>query len=450
VKAEWKRLSLVTAIILIVVIAFVAGVFFGRDSLVAKVKIMNPSWPQNAMRYVNPKTAQDRLLPKNQQVKAAIYSLKQFFAPWDPYSVNYMQSIQKNMVSALKELQSTVQYGINFHPYGPEFWKPMIDNMNLTAFPNKNELGIVVKNISTRALPTDLPAFTDPFQNVTYPFDNFSASPLWAGQPVRILNQSKDGAWYLIHANFFAWVNKDDIVLVTPSFADGYRKNTFVAITRDNVAIKDKNGEFLFYSRVGSLLPVKEGIVYAPIDHEQLTSIDIPRSAYTRYPLTMTPYAVARIMNAMMGEPYTWGLVGYRECSLTLKNLFMTFGIWLPKYSQNQLTYLPFTDLSHLSDQEKLKIIQSKAKPFLTLLGTPSHVTLYVGRYKNHDMVFQDHWGYHTTDLFSDTGRLVIGKTIIDSLIPADKDKNTTMESYLLTDLSKMTSLSQYPPRNGR
>lgn len=241
------------------------------------------------------------------------------------------------------------------------------------------------------------------------------------------------------------WIQRDAFVLVGQAYIDGYKKNTFVAITQDNIPVKNSAGEFLFYSRIGSIYPLHNQQVMVPVAAGELVVAQLPQTAYTPYPLKITEYNLAQLMNHMMGEPYTWGLNNYRECSLTLKNLFMVVGIWLPKHSQKQLKLLPYIDLSQMSDKQKLRIIQQKAKPFLTILGTPGHVTLYLGQYKSHDMIFQDRWGYHTRDIFGDTGRLVIGKTIIDSLIPAEQDKRLSMQNDLLDELSKMTSLAGYP-----
>lgn len=443
-----KSLIWISALVMTVtaLAAFIAGVYFARDQRVPEVVVMNPSWSQNALLYINIKKQDNRLMSKKQQNQAALYSLQQFFAPWADYPQEKINSVLKYQKNQLASIQYQKQYGINFHAYSRHFWQAIIENMNLTDYPNKNKRAIIVKNSALRVIPTDLPAFAKPTTSMTYPFDNFASSPMWVGQPIRILQQSKDGAWYLASYNNIAgWVQRDKFVWVDQAYIDHYKNSRFVAITQDNIPVKTLDSEFVFYSRIGSIYPLHGQQVMVPAVDGKLKPVQLPSIAYTTYPMKITEHNMATIMNALMGEPYTWGLDGYRECSLTLKNLLMTFGIWLPKYSQDQLVFLPYVNFSKLSDQEKIALIRKKAQPFLTLLGTPNHVTLYIGRYKNHDMVFQDHWGYHTRDRFGDTGRLVIGETIIDSLVPAKQDKRSTMQSYLLNELSKMTFLSGYP-----
>ena len=196
------------------------------------------------------------------------------------------------------------------------------------------------------------------------------------------------------------------------------------------------------------IFPLIKGNVYVPIwNFGQkkiiLSEIKSSKYAYSKYPMVATPHNFSVVINNMLGEPYTWNMLSYRECALTIKDLLMTFGIWLPKSSQDQLTYLPYKNIEHLNNLQRTEFINKKAKPFLTLLGTPGHVALYVGSYKDHLMVFENRWGYHTRDIFGDEGRLIVGKAVINSLQP--KFKSSLVDRYLLSQLNKITDLSGYP-----
>lgn len=188
-----KRVSWVWVIV-VAMLAFTAGIYFARDQRVAKVAPMDPSYPQNALVYVNQKKQHHRLLSEQQQNQVAIYSLQRFFAPWDDYSNAQLDGVLRYEYRLLKHVRSIKQYGINFHPYDKRFWQAILANMDLAGFPNRNQRGMIVKNTGLRVVPTDLPAFVDATHQITYPFDSFAMSPVWVGQPIRILHQSKDGA----------------------------------------------------------------------------------------------------------------------------------------------------------------------------------------------------------------------------------------------------------------
>lgn len=437
------------AIFIIAIISFTAGVIFTRHSTIPMILTTKPLWPQNAMVYLTKTNKNKRLIPLSQQNKAANFSLQQYFEPWDTLSSKQISNVLSHEKKRLQHHKNQQEYGVNFHTIPADFYNVLATNMNLSTYPNCNKTAIVIHNTNVRDLPTNLPAFANPHKNITYPFDLLQRSALWVGQPIHILQKSTDGAWFLVHYNNrTGWLSKNAIAFVSQQFISKYRQHQFASFIRDNAPVRDNQNNFLFYSRIGMLLPIQKGILLTPTwspTHNQtiLRAAQVAPADYTNYPMPATAYNFATLMNAMLGEPYTWNALHYRECSLTIKDLLMTFGIWLPKHSQDQLIYLPYKNLQLLTTQQRIALIQKTARPFLTLLGTPGHVTLYIGQYHHHLMVFEDRWGFHTKDIFSEQGRMIIGKTIINSLQP--HKKNPLVISYLLGELNKMTDISGYP-----
>ena len=63
----------------------------------------------------------------------------------------------------------------------------------------------------------------------------------------------------------------------------------------------------------------------------------------------------------MMGQPYGWG--GYlfnRDCSLAMRDLFVPFGVWLPRNSSAQAKAWQFISFVKASPSGKESIIKDK------------------------------------------------------------------------------------------
>ena len=85
----------------------------------------------------------------------------------------------------------------------------------------------------------------------------------------------------------------------------------------------------------------------------------------------------------MMGQPYGWG--GYlfnRDCSLAMRDLFVPFGVWLPRNSSAQAKAWQYISFVKASPAGKEGIIKDEGVPFATLLWLRGHITLYIGTYK--------------------------------------------------------------------
>jgi hypothetical protein len=133
---------------------------------------------------------------------------------------------------------------------------------------------------------------------------------------------------------------------------------------------------------------------------------------------------VASVINQFLGQIYGWGgLYGYRDCSLTLHDLFLPFGIWLWVNSADQQKG-DVISLQGLSRQQKEKIIQEKGLPFFSLIGLKGHVMLYLGQWNGQSVVFQNMWGIHTFRLFREDGRIIVGKAVITTLQPGKEQWN--------------------------
>lgn len=420
-----------------------------RNPLVTPVNVPQP---QKAEAYFTPS---NRVLMTTsaQQIAKREY-LEKFFAPWDSNRDVYYfdkakkQSVVKSQRATLKQFTLRPQWGDNFHVYPKAWFARMESNMQLSLYPLTNERAIVVKNTALRALPTNEPMFNNyMLPGEGYPFDNLQYSALWVGTPLRVVHLSQDGSWALVFTPWVVgWVSRSDIALADDGFITQWKNASLIAITKNHVNVYDNQGRARFDGRMGTLLPKKEDGVLIPLQdtdgHAVLREGRLDKAAYVNFPTPVTSARFASLINELLGEPYGWGgLYGYRDCSQTMMDIFTPFGIWLPRNSAAQLSSRPHQSLWEMKPKAKEKFILKKGKPFLTLVGLPGHIMLYVGEKDHKAIIFHDMWGLHTVDMFRHGGRGVVGKTVITTL---DFGKEIPrVDVTLLDGIRTMTFLDQ-------
>jgi len=406
---------------------FGAGVIFTRLQQLPLHQSIEPKAVQNIQHYLNPLTQNKRLISIQQQQRFVSKFKKSYFSPWDK---SPKSNAKEAIVAAKKDITDNIArftakpgWGMNYHKNSQHWINAITANINLNHFPNHYQRAIITHNTEDRSLPSYSPSYNDPNKaGEGYPFDNLQETSFWTGQPVRVFQRSRDGAWYYVQtASDSGWVTSRDIAFVTNRFIHQYRKSKLVAVTKDNVAIKNTSGDYLFMSRIGTVFPKKNGKVLVPImtkNHQaSLVVADMPASSYSRFPLKPTPKNFALLISELEGEPYGWG--GYnhwRDCSLTLKSLYTDFGIFLLRNSPEQINQGKKISLIGLSVKKKLSTIRNNAVPFLTLVGLKGHIMLYIGSKDKKLFVFHNKWGLHTKNIFNNSGRAIIGSAGITSL----------------------------------
>ena len=102
-----------------------------------------------------------------------------------------------------------------------------------------------------------------------------------------------------------------------------------------------------------------------------------------------------------------------------LRDLFMPFGIWLPRTSADQIASAKHRlELTGKPPQEKEETIRRQAVPFLTLLYKPGHIMLYIGLDPiGRPLIFHNAWSIRVKD---DAGERLqfIGKAVVTTLEP--------------------------------
>jgi len=366
-----------------------------------------------------------------------------YFKPW--HQVRIAAPLDEAMW-AYKVFTPQKSYGENLQHIEQQFFDSMLENSNFAAYATLNKPALSLKNLNLRAFPTNRPLFRDPnAAGEGFPFDYLQNSTVGANKPLLISHYSKDRAWVFVESSFaHGWVKSRDIVFMPREYIKAWESVQQVFFLQDNVAVADAKGEFLFYSRIGMMLPfidenastitllsVSKYADGEPFFHASTFAHDVAHSGI----LAFNETNVNAVIEQLQKMHYGWGgMYGQRDCSSTMRDFFAPFGIWLPRNSSKQAQVGKIISLEGMSDKEKLATIKKEGVAFRTLLYKKGHIVLYVGVYNGKVVVFQNMWGIKTLK-YGKAGRFVIGRAVFSTLEIGKElyyyDKNASLLSHI-------------------
>lgn len=419
-----------------------------ESAIIADLK----DFPQNLDVYARQAGPDKRIIDPGAQ--QAMYStfMNIWFGPWEMRKT----TIPRREVSGV--FGRARGYKNNSVPWSQPEWDQMKANARLGSFPSRAAPAITLRQTDLRELPTHEPRFSDPTPDPKAdPFDNFQYSLLPAGMPLLIAHTSADGAWCYVECPIAGgWVDSKDLGVVDETFKANWRTGHYLALIKDKVILPGtgrSGGDST--SGIGTILPVaRRGLkgeqnVLVPVKEKDgrigAAEIMLPANAVTQMPMALTPRNVASVGNVMMNQPYGWGgMLGYRDCSAMIRDLFAPFGIWLPRNSAAQARRGRVVRLDGMTAAEKAQVILQKGQPFLSLVGLPGHITLYVGPWKGKPAIFHNIWGVRVIKNGEDNARHVIGKAVVTSITPGNELENLYRPK---TFVDRIRSLNAPVPR---
>ncbi len=375
---------------------------------------------------------------------------KEYFNVWNnPTTLGSKKSVQW----AFDTFRVGQSWGENLRLHEQAFFDEMRENSNYENYKELNYRAVTLNEVNIRAFPTQRPLLRDPKKaGEGFPFDYLQNSTIHANKPLLVTHYSKDKEWVHIFSSFaYGWVKRTEIVFLEDRYTDLWQKAEQIVITKENESIYSLDGDFLFKSKIG--------MMFALIDEDELAYTVLTVSSYKNSQplflkskiskrsahkgiLAFSTQNVNMIVDEIKESNYGWGgMYGQRDCSSTLRDLYMPFGIWLPRNSYQQSKIGELISLEDLSDEEKIMTIKDKGVPFKTLLYKKGHIVLYVGTFNDEIVVLQNTWGIRTK---SDgvEGRFIIGKTIFSTLNIGENLKDYDVEAGLLTNLKSMNTLN--------
>ena len=412
---------------------------------------------QDPLSYVDRKAADTPLLSAPEQARLNAESDLLYFAPWHRTKPRHTPELAS---WGFREYAGNPGYGKGGRPHPPDWIRKLAENARLDDYPQGIFPAVTVKRTDFRHLPTREPHFNYPRGSVREDsFDNLQVSSAPAGMPVLVTLVSRDRKWFLTETNhILGWVPATDIAAVDPEFMRTWETGRYVTIVRDKTPVREGK-TVLYRAPMGAIFPKvgedagRTWIWTAARDTRGkalLQKAAVERKAVADKPLPFTPGHVARLSRELAGEPYGWGgLGGKRDCSALIRDIFVPFGLWLPRNSSEQAVAGRFTSFRGLSPAEKEALIVREGAPWRTLLWTPGHIMLYIGVHQGKPLIFHNFWSIRTRDAHGKKGRVIVGRASVTTLRPGRELRNLDLQADRLYGLEGMVFLGEPPSGNG-
>lgn len=408
---------------------------------------LSPKVPQNPFYYLRGDFDKP-LLTAQEQAKGAAVARDRFFLPWNG---NFRHSKDDLLWPFGVYLPGRV-YGENERPRQKNWFDDIYARANVEAFRSLDMPGIVIAEGALRAFPTFEPIFLSlDLPGEGYPFDYGQVSWVNPGEPIRISHFAQDCTWAYVETSFAAgWIDSRKVAYVNEDLMKRYASLPLSAVVKDDTAVS-KDGRFLFNAKMGTLLPLNKELLYemellVPTGKDDagfatFVLARLSKEKVKKWPVEFNQWNAARMIDEMIGETYGWGgLYGKRDCSAATRDLFLIFGIWLPRNSKAQARSAKPISLEGLTPDQKEKTIIKQGIPFGSLIYKPGHIMLYVGTYRGKAVVFHNLWGLKT-HVKGKEGRYVIGQSILSTLDIGKDLPCIDRESLLINTVTAMINL---------
>lgn len=380
------------------------------------------------------------LMSRTRQRELTGQAMERFFRPWHLAKASVPV---RDAFWGIKAYRTKIGFSENLRPFPPKRWDDLIRLQAMDRYPSQAVPAITVRNVDVRVMPTMRPFFQEgPDGRPGYPFDQFQNSSLWIGSPVLITHRSTDQAWCFVEtAAVFGWVRAEDLALAGEAFRTSYQSTSLEAVLVDDLPLIGAAG-YMGRAHIGALFPRSSGqsgaSIIVPVrdadGQARTATVALGEDLCAPVPLPMTSRNIARVADAMAGQQYGWGgLYENRDCSGTMRDLFLPFGMWLPRNSSQQAklggTLIP---LEKKTAEQKLQILRTRGVPMLSLLWMPGHIGLYLGPdSRGEPLLLHNSWGVRTREDDGSEGRAIVGGLAITTLRPGEERPDVEKGRFL-------------------
>ncbi len=252
---------------------------------------------------------------------------------------------------------------------------------NAVLKPFKALLGFAVRRAALRSWPTEGQVFRTVADRE---FDQLQQTRIAVFEPVAILGQSQDEAWFLVQSSIYqGWVLQDSVAWTdSEMFARFQAVGEVVVITKPNQAVEPSpyDGDFdPHLAGTGTILPWAGHGQTVP-SQEKLHPALLPKGpGVSRGFLPATRSHLLHSAFGMLGERYGWGdSFDRHDCSSFARDAFRTLGIFLPRNTAAQEQAVgPRVMLSGSYSQRLAQLDWALPGDLLFMKG---HVMVYLGR----------------------------------------------------------------------
>jgi cell wall-associated NlpC family hydrolase len=409
--------------------------------------------PQDLTAYLDPAKADTPLLSAGSQQLFAARVVENLLAPWRD---SWRPRPAAEAFVMLTALQKKTFYGSNRRPITKKEIGALRRLCDVEGYPSLDLRAITLQPSEMRGLPTRRPAFHD-FRRAGqgFPFDHLQYSALPGNTPVRIIHRSADGLWLFVESpDLDGWLPAEVVAPVDEELMSTFRNSSWRVMVRDGVAVANDGGQVLTRTGLGSLWPVTGAetvwLAIRGLDGRAvLQAVPLSPAVSEPFPLPLTPRNVAELGNRMLGQPYGWGgMHGDRDCSATLQDLFMPFGLAIGRNSTQQSRAGQVVSLQGLAPAERERRLLEMGRPWMTLVWMQGHVMLYLGPRQGRAALLHSLWAVRTRDGSGREGRHFVGRTLVTTLQPGRELPAVAVpEGDLRTRMKRLVQLGTTPEK---
>jgi hypothetical protein len=283
------------------------------------------------------------------------------------------------------------------------FFKKIYENINIDNINNSRHYGFVIKFTEQRLIPSVEKLFDNP----TYQyFDRNQNNGLDIGEPVIVMHKSHDNKWLYVLSKFSGgWVKSSNIAMADYSDIAIIDKVNTIIITEGKADLYENSAltRYVTTTRMGNRY-ILTGV------HEHYYELLIPlkdKNSYIYYKkfyidkkdanIGYLPFTQRNIILQafkLLNTPYGWGdMAQEQDCSKFIQEVFLTFGITLPRNSSAQVKTGINLYLKKKNKGQLNEIINHILIPGITIIQIPGHIMLYLGEYMNEHYVIHDFFG---------------------------------------------------------
>ncbi|MBP7175449.1 MAG: SH3 domain-containing protein [Thermoclostridium sp.] len=308
----------------------------------------------------------------------------------------------RQWIQGLSKTPSSIRYDANGNEYKASDYETMRQNLNLEAIPSTTtvQFGFTVKRTLMRTWPSPKGSFSRPSDQKS---DYFTETAVYPAEPVCIYHASKDGKWLFAGIyHYKAWISTEDVALCNKDELAQFQAEPNKLVITGAKLFTPGAGEprsSQIQLDMGVSLPVQNenqqeySVVY-PVkdDGGELEYVSVKLAQSSEVSKGYLDYTTAEVLNQafkFIGEPYGWGgMNNARDCTAFLVDIYRSFGIRLPRNSDQQEQITGAISLKGKDRSERLKIIES-LRPG-SALYMPGHAMMYLGEYEGKHYIIHD------------------------------------------------------------
>ncbi|MBN1294436.1 MAG: SH3 domain-containing protein [Candidatus Latescibacteria bacterium] len=298
-------------------------------------------------------------------------------------------------------------------PYPAQSKQRLIETLDEDSIPETivPEYGIIVKHTLNRVAPS----FELVYPNQYGWLDRFQNAILETGMPVAILHRTRDSDWYYVRSEYsLGWVSAGNVAVGSVKQIKYLAESeNFVVATAHKVPIyadrefKTWITDFYMGARLRLVDSTGEGYrVQVPYRREDgsLESANGWIKPDADVSIGFQPYTQRNVITTifkLLNRPYGWGGTDHeRDCVGTIRAVFRTFGICMPRWTTYELYSADHVTIFPADTPKNIKYrYLDECPPGITVCGFNWHVVLYLGKVDGvRYVIHQNGYSYHDAD----------------------------------------------------